>query len=162
MSYGTFSLRWCRLTLIGLGCCCAGLWLALWWRGGSMRLRRVQGFAVRLYLLPFDLIVSDNLENPKLCHAELWHRRRHFLWERINVRSYYPDHPSIVLYPYKKWYDKGNLTNLFKSRFMFPCAKFLFKGTLWVLVIQIYDKTMTKHFIHVFFLMWSCAHFFFT
>lgn len=73
MSYGTFSLRWCRLTLIGLGCCCAGLWLALWWRGGSMRLRRVQGFAVRLYLLPFDLIVSDNLENPKLCHAELWH-----------------------------------------------------------------------------------------
>lgn len=36
-----------------------------------MRLRRVQGFALRLCLLPFDLEVGYNLKSPKLCHAEL-------------------------------------------------------------------------------------------
>lgn len=42
-----------------------------------MRLRRVQGFALRLCLLPFDLEVSYNLKSPKLCHAELRDRSKH-------------------------------------------------------------------------------------
>lgn len=71
MCYFTFSLRRAGLILIGGGCGCADLWLVLWRRGGCVRLYRVQGLTLGLRLLPFDLLIRDNLKSPKLGHAEL-------------------------------------------------------------------------------------------